>query len=52
MQGYQASMIDHGIRKLDEIRYRLPNAGGLVIPNIEMVNIWQKLQEIEVKNQS
>ena len=49
MQGYQASMIDHGIRKLDEIRYRLPNAGGLVIaPNIEMAEYMAKiLEEIE-----
>ena len=49
MQGYQASMIDHGIRKLDEIRYRLPNAGGLVIaPNIEMAEYMARiLEEIE-----
>ena len=37
LDSYQASMIDWGITKLDEIRERLPDAGGLVIaPNIQM----------------
>jgi superfamily II DNA or RNA helicase len=35
--GYQATMVDWASAKLDELRTRLPNAGGLVIaPSIEM----------------
>ena len=35
--GYQATMIECAGQKLDDLRLRLPNAGGLVIaPNIEM----------------
>ncbi len=45
-KGYQASMIEHGIKKLEEIRWRLPNAGGLVIaPNIEMAEYMAKILE-------
>ena len=37
LTGYQATMIEWGSSKLDELRYRMPNAGGLVIaPSIEM----------------
>ena len=35
--GYQGSMIEYASSKLDELRYRMPDAGGLVIaPNIKM----------------
>jgi superfamily II DNA or RNA helicase len=35
--GYQATMIEYASQKLDDLRLRLPNAGGLVIaPSIEM----------------
>jgi superfamily II DNA or RNA helicase len=35
--GYQATMLEWGSKKLDELRQRMPEAGGLVIaPNIEM----------------
>ena len=35
------------IKKLDEIRYRLPNAGGLVIaPNIEMAEYMAELLKL------
>ena len=34
---YQASMLEKAITKLDEVKYTMPNAGGLVIaPNIEV----------------
>ena len=37
MSGYQATMVDWAGSKLSELRYRMPNAGGLVIaPSIEM----------------
>ena len=35
--GYQATMIEYAAQKLDDLRLRLPSAGGLVIaPTIEM----------------
>ncbi|CDH46349.1 DEAD/DEAH box helicase family protein [Candidatus Contendibacter odensensis] len=35
--GYQASMIESAAQKLDDLRLRMPNAGGLIIaPSIEM----------------
>ena len=35
--GYQTTMIEYAGSKLNELRHRMPNAGGLVIaPNIEM----------------
>ena len=40
-------MINHAIKKLDDIRHRLPNAGGLVIaPSIEMAEYMSKILEI------
>jgi superfamily II DNA or RNA helicase len=45
--GYQATMLEWGSRKLDELRLRMPDAGGLVIaPNIEMAEYMAKLLEM------
>jgi superfamily II DNA or RNA helicase len=45
--GYQATMIEYGIKKLDDLRLRLPNAGGLVIaPSIEMAKYMVDLIEL------
>ena len=45
--GYQASMIENAICKLDEIRHRMPDAGGLIIaPNIPMAEYMASLIEI------
>lgn len=42
--GYQATMLEWGCRKLDELRLRMPEAGGLVIaPNIEMAEYMAEL---------
>jgi superfamily II DNA or RNA helicase len=42
--GYQATMIDWATRKLDDLRLRMPNAGGLVIaPTIEMAEYMVEL---------
>ena len=36
-QSYQATMLEWGIQKLDDIRFKMPDAGGLVIaPSIEI----------------
>ena len=44
---YQATMLESACKKLDDIRYRMPEAGGLVIaPNIEMAKYMAKLIEI------
>ena len=44
--GYQGTMVDWGITKLNDLRYRMPNAGGLVIaPNILMAEYMAKLIE-------
>ncbi len=44
--GYQATMLDSAAQKLDELRLRLPNAGGLVIaPTIEMAEYFARLIE-------
>lgn len=44
--GYQATMLDCAAQKLDELRLRLPNAGGLVIaPSIEMAEYFARLIE-------
>jgi superfamily II DNA or RNA helicase len=44
--GYQATMVDWASAKLDELRTRLPNAGGLVIaPSIEMAEYMVDLIE-------
>jgi superfamily II DNA or RNA helicase len=46
--GYQASMLEWGSKKLDELRYRMPEAGGLVIaPTIEMAEHMAKLIELQ-----
>jgi len=45
--GYQATMLEWGSKKLDELRLRMPEAGGLVIaPNIEMATYMAKLIEM------
>lgn len=47
LRGYQASMLSHAAAKLDDIRERLPNAGGLVIaPDIEMAEYMASLIEM------
>jgi superfamily II DNA or RNA helicase len=44
---YQATMVEWASKKLDELRYRMPDAGGLVIaPNIEMAKFMAKLIEM------
>jgi superfamily II DNA or RNA helicase len=46
LTGYQATMIESGSAKLDDLRHRMPNAGGLVIaPNIEMAEYMAVLLE-------
>jgi superfamily II DNA or RNA helicase len=45
--GYQGTMFEYAREKLNELRYRMPNAGGLVIaPSIEMAEYWVKLIEL------
>ncbi len=45
--GYQATMIEWGSLKLDELRNRMPNAGGLVIaPTIEVAEYMVQLIEM------
>jgi len=44
--GYHGSMLESAIMKLDELRHRMPEAGGLVIaPSIEMAEYFAKLIE-------
>ena len=44
--GYQATMIECASQKLDDLRLRLPNAGGLVIaPTIDMAEYLARLIE-------
>ncbi len=46
MTGYQASMIESGIEKLNQLRLTMPEAGGLVIaPNIEVAEFMASLLE-------
>ena len=46
MTGYQASMVEAGIEKLNQLRYTMPEAGGLVIaPNIEIAEFMADLLE-------
>lgn len=46
ISGYQATMIECGSEKLDNLRLRMPNAGGLIIaPNIEMAKYMVTLLE-------
>ena len=48
MDGYQASMIDHAIDKLEDRKNRLPQAGGLVIaPSIEVADYMAKIIELK-----
>ena len=48
MNGYQASMIDHAIDKLEDRKNRLPQAGGLVIaPSIEVADYMAKIIELK-----
>lgn len=47
IDGYQATMIEWATAKLNDLRYRMPNAGGLVIaPSIEMAEYMVKLIEL------
>lgn len=47
ISGYQGSMVQYACAKLDELRERMPNAGGLVIaPSIEMAQYFAALLEI------
>ena len=47
LTGYQATMLEWGSKKLDDLRLRMPEAGGLVIaPNIEMAEYMAKLIEL------
>ena len=47
LSSYQASMLEWGSAKLDELRDRLPEAGGLVIaPNIDVAVYMAKLLEM------
>jgi superfamily II DNA or RNA helicase len=44
--GYQGTMVEWASAKLNDLRYRMPNAGGLVIaPSIEMAEYMVKLIE-------
>lgn len=46
LTGYQATMIEWGSEKLNELRHRMPEAGGLVIaPSIEMAEYMVDLIE-------
>jgi superfamily II DNA or RNA helicase len=50
-KSYQASMLEFGIAKLNDIRDLIPNAGGLVIaPNIEVAEYMSALLE-ELENE-
>ncbi|TAJ96031.1 MAG: DEAD/DEAH box helicase [Gammaproteobacteria bacterium] len=45
--GYQATMIEYAKNKLSELRYRMPNAGGLVIaPSIDVAKYMAALIEL------
>lgn len=47
LSGYQATMIDWGVQKLNDLRLRMPGAGGLIIaPTIEMAEYMADLLEI------
>ena len=46
VDGYQGTMVEWGASKLTDLRYRMPNAGALVIaPSIEMAEYMAKLIE-------
>jgi superfamily II DNA or RNA helicase len=45
--GYQATMLDAGSHKLDQLRDRMPDAGGLIVaPSIEIAEYFAKLIEM------
>lgn len=45
--GYQATMLDYAAHKLDDLRERMPEAGGLVIaPSIDMAEYFVRLIEM------
>ncbi len=47
VDGYQGTMLEWASAKLDDLRLRMPNAGGLVIaPTIEVANYFVKLIEL------
>jgi len=47
LDGYQATMVEWAIAKLNDLRYRMPNTGGLVIaPTIDIANYMVKLIEL------
>lgn len=44
LSGYQASMVEYACQKLDDVRYRMPEAGGLVIaPDIKTAEYFKEL---------
>lgn len=46
VDGYQGTMVEWATSKLNDLRYRMPNAGGLVIaPSIEVAEYMVKLIE-------
>jgi superfamily II DNA or RNA helicase len=46
IDGYQGTMVEWASAKLNDLRYRMPNAGGLVIaPSIEMAEYMTQLIE-------
>lgn len=45
--GYQATMLDWGIRKLNDLRNRMPDTGGLIIaPSIDVAKYMAELIEL------
>jgi superfamily II DNA or RNA helicase len=47
MSGYQGTMVEWATSKLNDLRYRMPNAGGLVIaPSIEVAEYMVDLIEL------
>ena len=47
IDGYQGTMIEWASAKLNDLRYRMPNAGGLVIaPSIDMAESFVELIEL------
>jgi superfamily II DNA or RNA helicase len=47
IEGYQGTMVEWASAKLNDLRYRMPNAGGLVIaPSIEMAEYMVRLIEM------
>ena len=46
VDGYQGTMVEWATEKLNDLRYRMPNAGGLVIaPSIDMADYMAELIE-------